>query len=180
MDNVIFLDFQAKTKIKMPSIQLPRSKQSIFTKSKAGQNIIDIRPKIREDRREKRRTIMSGLMNAAIIAPSIGLIRPTDVHLYDISRTGISFDLPKKYGIKKDEKLSMRLYLNPRDFFEFDILITDHSRSIEGIDLFCRYGARFHQPDEYNKDIIKNLVNFIESVSHILNKDRGEVLFSNI
>ena len=164
----------------MESAQLPRSKQSIFTESETSQDVIDIRPKIKEDRREKRRTVMSGLMNAAIIAPSIGLIRHTDVHLYDISKTGIGFDLHKKYGIKKDEKLSMRLYLNPRDFFEFDILITDHSRDIEGIDLFCRYGAKFYQPDEYNKNIIKNLVNFVESVSHILHKDRGEVLFSNI
>ena len=180
MDNVIFLDFQAKTKIKVPSIQLPRSKQSIFAKSKTGQNIIDIRPKIKEDRREKRRTIISGLMNAAIIAPSIGLIRPTDVHLYDISKTGISFDLHKKYGLKKDEKLGMRFYVNHIDFFKLNILITGHPRSIEEIDPFCRYGAKFQQPDEYSQNIIKNLVNFIESVSHILHKDRGEVLFSNI
>lgn len=144
------------------------------TKMPKNSTVINILPRISEEKRKTRRIVMSGLMNTALVVPNGGLIR--DVSLHNISETGISFDLPFNFkeAFKVKEKLTMRVYLNSEDFFDFNIVITKNIRHIpeEGI---CRYGCRL-LPNERSEKAINSLIHFIESVSHILHKDKGEVL----
>ena len=179
MNNIIHVDFQSRSISSRPIKTKKRKKKIPLLKSSNHNNVSLIRDKAREDRRKKRRTIMSGLMNTAIVIQSKGLVCHNDVFLHDISKNGISFDLPQQYNIKGNEKLSMRLYLNSVDFFEFTVLIKN-KRPIREIEDFYRYGAEFYNLNESNKKAIISLVKFIESASSILNKDRGEVLFSKI
>ena len=174
MDNVIHVDFQLGSKSAKPIQITKKKKKKIILKPSSQNNIHFIHDKASEDRRKKRRIVVSGLMNAAIVH-SKGLIR--DVFIYDISKEGISFDLPQQYNIKENEQLHMRLYLNSVDFFEFTIL-TKNKRLVD-IEDFHRYGTVFQNLNTFNKKAIINLVNFIESASSVLNKDRGEILFSN-
>ena len=176
MDNVIHVDFQSGSKSAKPIKVIKKKKKKAVLKSSSHNNVHNIsfiHDKASEDRRKKRRIIVSGLMNAAIVH-SKGLIR--DVFIYDISREGMSFDLPQEYNIKKDEELHMRLYLNSVDFFEFTVLVKN-KRPVD-IEDFHRYGTIFRNLNTDNKKAIINLVSFIESASSVLNKDRGEVLFS--
>ena len=173
MDNVIHVDFRMGSRSLKPIKTTKKKKKKIILKPSNHNNVSFIHDKASEDRRKKRRIIVSGLMNAAIVH-SKGLIR--DVFIYDISREGISFDLPHEYNIKKDDQLHMRLYLNSVDFFEFTVVVKNR-RPVD-IEDFHRYGTVFHKLDTSTKKVIINLVNFIESASSILNKDRGEVLFS--
>ena len=181
--NVINVNFQTQTRSTtetMPkALKNKKRRQKIDTflyssKTKSSQ-VIDLIPKINEERRKKCRIVMSGLMNTAIVGPQ-GLNR--DVFLKDISETGISFDLPLKFSeaFKVKEKLSIRFYLNPEDYFDFDISVTKNIRDIpeEGV---CRYGCKFElKNNEESKKVINNLIHFIKSVSTILHKDRGEIL----
>ena len=175
MDNIIHIDFQLKSRSLKPIKATKQKKGGIILKPSNHNNIHFIHDKASEDRRKKRRIIVSGLMNAAIVY-SKGLIR--DVFIYDISKEGISFDLPQEYNIQKDHQLNMRLYLNSVDFFEFTVSVKNR-RSVN-IEDFHRYGTVFKNLNASSKKVIINLVSFIESASSILNKDRGEVLFSNI
>ena len=179
MDNVIHVDFESGARVTNPIKTKKKKKKTPVLKTSSHDNVSLIRDKAREDRRRKRRTIMSGLMNTAIVVQSKGLVRHNDVFLHDISKNGISFDLPQQYNIKGNERLDMRLYLNSVDFFEFTVLIKNR-RPIREIEEFYRYGAEFYNLNESNKKAIMNLVKFIESASDILNKDRGEILFSKI
>ena len=178
--NVVWVDFQKQAiKKNMSADLIPKEKKSTLktwpiTENHNTQevpNIINLSPKINEGRRKKRRIVISGLMHAAIVVPGKGLIN--QIALHDISESGVSFDLPYSRSFN-GQKLAMRVYLNPEDFFHFNILITENIRYIQEEGVY-RYGAKL-LPNHRNKKAIQNLVDFIESVSGILHKDHGEIL----
>ena len=179
--NVIWVDFRQQVtekntnintifdKKKKPTLKaLPTAEKQ---NTKKIPNIINLSPKINEGRRKKRRIVISGLMHAAIVVPGKGLIN--QIELYDISESGVSFDLPYSRSLN-GKRLAMRVYLNSEDFFHFNIMITENIRYIQEEGVY-RYGAKL-LPNHRNKKAIKNLVDFIESVSGILHKDHGEIL----
>ncbi len=129
---------------------------------------------IRSERRDAKRTVLTQFMGAFVVLPQRGLQK---VDLYDISNTGLSFDLPFESGkLNIGEEVAVRFYISQNTYFPFRIKITN-TRHIadEGV---YRHGSSFIE-EKANKEPLKHLVNFIESVSVALHEDRGDMKYSS-
>jgi hypothetical protein len=135
---------------------------------------------IQDERRNVRRTILTGFIGAYVVVPSHkgatgGLLR---VEIYDISENGIAFDVPEEFGhFKKGEELAMRVYLSQDTYFPFTATV-QNQRQLEG-DGSHRHGANFVK-GTLNDEALFHFVKFIETVSASLQKDRGDVLVSGL
>lgn len=130
---------------------------------------------IKAERREVRRTILTGFIGAFVVLPNRGLQK---VDIYDISDNGIAFDLPSDVGhFKKSEEVAMRIYMNHNTYFSF-IAQVQNFRSIidEGS---YRHGANFVK-GTVNDQALHHFVKFIETVSASLELDSGDVMVSNL
>ncbi len=135
-----------------------------------------------DERREVRRTILTGFIGAFIVIPSPagskskgGLMK---VDIYDISDDGISFDVDPEYGqFKKGEEFAMRVYLSQGAYFPFTISI-QNVRHLDGDGAF-RHGASFAK-GTVNDEALHHFVKFIETVSASLERDTGDVMVSNL
>lgn len=130
---------------------------------------------LNQDRRQVKRTILTEFVGAFVVVPDKGLLK---VNLYDISETGIAFDLLESEGhFAPDEEVAMRVYLNHTTYFPFTAIVT-HSRMIEEEGVI-RHGANFLS-GSLNDVALHHFIKFIENVSASLRKDSGDIMVSNI
>ncbi len=130
---------------------------------------------LREDRREVRRTILSEFIGASVVVPEHGLCR---VAIYDISDTGIAFDMGLEMGqFRVGEEVAMRVYLNHSTYFGFVLQVSNVRENLnEGT---ARFGAGFVK-GSMNDEALFHFVKFIECVSASLHKDTGDVIVSGL
>lgn len=130
---------------------------------------------INEERRQVKRTILTGFIGAFVVIPNQGLLR---VDVYDISENGIAFDMETVSGhFNRGEEVAMRVYMNQNTYFPFIVNIQNF-RELEGTDL-TRHGAYFVK-GTVNDEALFHFVKFIETVSASLQRDTGDVLVSNL
>ncbi len=130
---------------------------------------------IQQERRKVKRTILSEFIGACIVIPQRGLVK---VSLYDVSETGLAFDMDSKMGqIASGEEVAMRLYLNSETYFPFVIKVRHNQFQDE--DASYRYGAVFVK-GTINDEALTHFVKFIETVSASLQTDHGDIMVSNI
>lgn len=153
-----------------------KAKGSVF-KSQAP--VVDMTERrneiIQQERRRVRRTILTEFIGAFAVVPGQGLMK---VSLYDISETGISFDLENDNGqFQAGEEVAVRVYMNQCTYFPFTVKI-NNLRQIED-ESVIRHGASFIL-GTVNEIALFHFVKFIETVSASLEKDNGDVMVSNI
>lgn len=130
---------------------------------------------IQQDRRRVRRTILTEFVGAYVVVPGQGLLK---VALYDISETGLAFDVEADKGqFKAGEEVAFRVYMNQNTYFPFTVKI-NNVREIED-EMTVRHGARFVL-GTVNEIALFHFVKFIETVSASLERDSGDVMVSNI
>ncbi len=138
-------------------------------------NISEIRNQIiKDERRDKKRTILNGFIGAHVVVPGQGLLK---VALFDISEAGLSFDLDPDWGFfKEKEEVALRFYFNHQTYFPFEIKVTS-SRLIseEGI---IRHGATLI-PDADKNETFFYFTYFLESISKNLKVDNGDIAFTD-
>ncbi|RME17298.1 MAG: PilZ domain-containing protein [Bdellovibrio sp.] len=180
-NNVISLEDRLKKKLKKKK----SSRKAANKKAKAPQkvdstSITDItgirQEMLKEERREVKRTILTGFIGAFAVIPQKGLLR---VSVYDISESGIAFDVNEENGflLKAGEPIAMRIYLNQQTYFPFLANIYN-IRTIPEENV-VRFGAGFVE-GTINVEAIKHFIKFMESVSASLQKDTGDVMVSNL
>ena len=179
-NNVIDLSkrFQSKGKSKATKSQQSQAagKAPVLDMTERREAIIN------EERREVRRTILTGFIGAFIVVPTPvsskskgGLLK---VDIYDISEDGISFDVDSEFGqFQKGEEFAMRVYLSQATYFPFTIKV-QNVRHLDGDGSF-RHGASFAK-GSVNDEALHHFVKFIETVSASLEKDTGDVMVSNL
>ncbi len=134
-----------------------------------------------EERREVRRTILTGFIGAFVVIPTPagskskgGLLK---IEIYDISADGISFDIDPEYGqFQKGEEFAMRIYLSQATYFPFTISIQNVRRLSDGA---YRHGSSFAK-GTVNDEALHHFVKFVETVSASLERDTGDVMVSNL
>ena len=137
---------------------------------------------LKEERRQVRRTILTGFIGAFVVLPQEpgsrakgGLLK---IEIYDISENGIAFDVDADFGqFQKDEEVAMRVYLSQKTYFPF-IVKVQNARQLEG-EMVYRHGANFVK-GAVNDEALFHFVKFIETVSASLARDEGDVMVSNL
>lgn len=142
-------------------------------------NVLDMSKRrqemLKEERRQVRRTILTEFIGAYVVVPGKGLQK---VALYDISESGLSFDLEMKQGkFVQGEEIAMRVYLAHSTYFPISVKITN-VRDDEDEQVY-RHGVVFEK-DTINNEALGHFVKFLESVSASLRSDHGDVLVSNL
>ncbi|MCB0350693.1 MAG: PilZ domain-containing protein [Bdellovibrionales bacterium] len=176
-NNVIDLNNRLKQKANMPSA-------SKASEPKATTEVLDMTVRreaiLSDERREVRRTILTGFIGAYVVIPSLadtrgGLLK---VDIYDISENGIAFDMDESNGhFKVGEEVAMRVYLSQDTYFPFIISI-QNQRQLTG-EASYRHGAHFLK-GSVNDEALYHFVKFIETVSASLEKDKGDVMVSGL
>ncbi len=129
---------------------------------------------IAEERRVVRRTILTEFVGAFVVVPQRGLVR---VSLYDISDTGVAFDMDVNNGqLMIADEIAMRVYLNNKTYFPFAVKV-NHVRNMNE-DMCYRHGASFVK-GTINDVALHHFVKFIESVSSCLETDHGDIMVSS-
>jgi hypothetical protein len=135
---------------------------------------------LQDERREVRRTILTGFIGAFVVIPvradaTGGLMK---VDIYDISENGIAFDMESKDGhFSKGEDVAMRVYLSQEIYFPFVVKIQNF-RELNG-EAITRHGANFVR-GTVNDQALHHFVKFIETVSANLVRDTGDVMVSGL
>jgi len=159
---------KAKDK-KMKATGADQEKASLLDMTERRQEII------KAERREVRRTILTGFIGAFVVLPNRGLQK---VDIYDISDNGIAFDLSGDVGhFKKQEEVAMRIYMNQNTYFSFIVKIQNFRSIID--EGSYRHGANFVK-GTVNDQALHHFVKFIETVSASLELDSGDVMVSNL
>lgn len=152
----------------------------------AAASIVDMTSRreaiLNEERRQVRRTILTGFIGAFAVLPQEGGSKSKGgllkIEIYDISENGIAFDVDADFGqFQKDEEVAMRVYLNQKTYFPFIVKI-QNARRLEGEAAF-RHGANFLK-GTLNDEALFHFVKFIETVSATLARDTGDVVVSNL
>jgi hypothetical protein len=139
--------------------------------------ILDITPireeQIKSDRREAKRTILHGFIGASVLIPGRGLLK---VSLFDISKGGLSFDLPTEAGhFREGEEVAVRFYFSHNVYFPFVVRVTSIRLSTEmGI---ARHGSTFSQ-DPLTLQVLHHFIDFLEAVATDLKTDKGDLFIS--
>jgi hypothetical protein len=127
------------------------------------------------ERRKVKRTILTEFIGSFIVVPQKGLHK---VSIYDISDSGIAFDLPEEIGqLIKNEEVAMRVYMNKQTYFPFVVTVSN-CRFIEEEGVY-RHGASFLK-GTINDVALHHFVKFIENISASLRQDNGDVMVSNL
>lgn len=152
---------------------------SLITNQEIKADILDITEARQEvlskERRDVKRTILTEFVGAFVILPDRGLMK---VALYDISDSGVAFDIEATEGhFAQEEEVAMRVYLNHSTYFPFTVTISN-VRVIDE-DGVIRHGAGFVK-GTVNDVALFHFVKFIENVSASLKRDGGDILVSNI
>ncbi|USN47401.1 MAG: PilZ domain-containing protein [Pseudobdellovibrionaceae bacterium] len=146
---------------------------------KPGAPVLDMTERrqqiIDDERREVKRTILTGFIGAFVVVPNQGLVK---VAIYDISENGIAFDMVSSAGqFKSGEEVAMRVYLSHNTYFPFVVKVKNIREVLdEGV---VRHGSGF-VGGTVNDMALEHFVKFIENVSASLERDSGDVMVSNL
>ncbi|MGZ3736364.1 MAG: PilZ domain-containing protein [Bdellovibrionota bacterium] len=103
--------------------------------------------------RRARRTIIQESFNLFLVIPeSLGMAR---IYLRDISKLGLSFRSEIEIGLKANQELHARVYLNPAFFLPIDCKVV----RIQGND----FGVEFLKPDVAAVQALALLQDFFEA-----------------
>jgi hypothetical protein len=148
--------------------------------AKKAAPVIDMEEKreefLSQERRDRRRTILTEFIGAFIVLPSQG---PKNgglqkVTLYDISENGVSFDMDPSVGqLRSGDELAMRIYLSQKSYFSFTIKVIN--TRFEKDEEVYRQGCQFLR-DSLNKDALFYFVKFVEAVTLNMKTDLGDLL----
>ncbi|PIU00058.1 MAG: PilZ domain-containing protein [Bdellovibrionales bacterium CG10_big_fil_rev_8_21_14_0_10_45_34] len=126
---------------------------------------------LQSERRIAKRTILTEFLGAFIVVPQKGLVK---ANLYDISDTGVSFDVDFENGeLILSQEVSVRFYLSQSSYFSFDVVIAN-IRAIAGEGVI-RHGGTFANALE-SDPALTHFIRFIEHVSQQLRVDRGDLV----
>ena len=171
MSNTNVIDLKSRRKSKSAQKEL-KARGKVMGQSKGDVlDMVERREAILSDeRREKKRTILSEFVGAFAVVPGKGLIKVT---LYDISEGGLSFDMDISEGhFNLGETVAMRVYLNQKSYFGFVVKLQNlREVAEEGV---YRQGANFVK-DTINEVALHHFVKFIETVSTNLESDIGDL-----
>ncbi len=160
---------KSDTEAAAPSVEHPHQAVEVKDISELRQSAIA------EDRRKVKRTILTEFLGTHIVIPKVGLKK---VLLFDISTSGVSFDIEKKLGFfQEGEEVAMRIYLNHNAYFPFTLKV-QNIRYDQDEDVY-RHGAYFEK-GSVNEEALFHFVKFLETVATSLKKDSGDVLVSNL
>lgn len=128
------------------------------------------------ERRQVTRTVLSQFVGAFVVINGKGLQAST---LYDVSETGLSFDMPVEVGeFVIGEEIGMRIYLNHDTYFPFSVKITNIRYMEQGSGI-VRHGAAFNKKDP-SYECLSHFVKFLQEVSIVSRKDRGERIVGRV
>lgn len=175
-NNVIDLTSRLKQKRKNKKKENSQASDVESHEAVPVQDIYELRQNaMAEDRRKVKRTILTEFLGTHIVIPKVGLKK---VLLFDISTSGVSFDIEKKLGFfQEGEEVAMRIYLNHNAYFPFTLKV-QNIRYDQDEDVY-RHGAYF-QKGSVNEEALFHFVKFLETVATSLRKDTGDVLVSNL
>lgn len=145
------------------------SSEKIITLEQARQALLD------QEKRQNQRTILSDLVSVYAVLPERGLLK-VDVH--NLGDKGLAFDVGMSHGAYElNEKVAMRMYLNHKSYFPFEVEIK-HVTTVheEGVN---RHGGVF-TGENTNNVALSHLIKFLEAVSADLKEDRGDLMIPNI
>lgn len=147
----------------------PISSDKVITLDHARKLLLD------QDKRNNQRTILSDLVSVYAILPERGLLK-VDVH--NLGEKGLAFDVESLQGAYElNEKVAMRVYLNHKSYFPFEVEIK-HVTPVEEEGVY-RHGATF-TGENTNNVALSHLIKFLEAVSSDLREDRGDLMIPNI
>jgi hypothetical protein len=90
-----------------------------------------------EERRRARRTVIQESFNLFLVLPeAFGMAR---IYMRDISRLGLSFRSEMELGLKPNQELRARVYLNPAFFLPVDCKVVRAKGS--------EFGVEFTKPE---------------------------------
>ena len=169
-NNVIDLSAHRKSKLdKGSELPKPSSQASVLNMTERRNEIIN------SERRRVRRTILTEFVGAFVVVPNQGLLK---VSLYDISETGVAFDVDAMAGhFAKNEEIAFRVYMNQTTYFPFTVQVSN-IRHLPDEEVY-RHGAKFVM-GTVNEIALFHFVKFIETVSAFLEKDSGDLMVSKI
>lgn len=173
MSNTNVIDLKSRRKSKSAKKEL-KARGATEIKNQPNGDVLDMVERreaiLSDERREKKRTILSEFVGAFAVVPGKGLIKVT---LYDISEGGLSFDMDISQGhFNLGESVAMRVYLNQKSYFPFVVKLQNlREVSEEGV---YRQGANFVK-DTINEVALHHFVKFIETVSTNLESDVGDL-----
>ncbi len=165
--NVIDIKPILKKRAKLPS--------SVSAKTSKSADVLDMVEKRQEmlsqERRQTKRTILTEFIGAFIVLPKQGLQK---IDLYDISETGLGFDMQKQFGqMKAGEEVAVRIYLSQKNYFGFTAHVAN-VRFIQDEDVY-RHGCKMISHTQ-NEEALYHFVKFIESVSMNIKVDAGDLI----
>ncbi|MCB0407494.1 MAG: PilZ domain-containing protein [Bdellovibrionales bacterium] len=167
--NIIDLAARRRSRQSQPQAKQAKEKAPVLDMTERRNEIIN------QERRRVRRTILTEFIGAFVVVPNQGLLK---VSLYDISETGIAFDIEHEKGsFSADEEIAVRVYMNQTTYFPFTVKVSN-VRELEDESVF-RHGAKFVM-GTVNEIALFHFVKFIETVSASLESDSGDVMVSNI
>lgn len=164
---------------------MKRRNQQLKDEGREDTNIAEVAPildmterrteVITEERRKVKRTILAEFVGAFVLIPNVGLQK---VNVFDISESGLSFDLDFEHGhFNIGEEFAMRLYLSNDTYMPFTVRVTNHREvQDEGVH---RHGVQMLK-DSTNQESIKYFVKFLETVTASLQTDKGDRTVSKI
>ncbi|MGE0634426.1 MAG: PilZ domain-containing protein, partial [Pseudobdellovibrionaceae bacterium] len=119
------IDITARLKQKANESENVKKTSSLKNQKAAKAPVFDLEePRLKkkeEERREVKRTILSEFISAFVVLPEKGLKK---VAIYDISDSGVSFDVPMEDGaFAKGEEIALRIYLNQLTYYPFIVRV---------------------------------------------------------
>lgn len=161
-DNLIDLTVRLKQNSKIKQVKSEHKAQVL--------DMVERRQEaITKERRALKRTILTEFIGFSIVTEK-GLL---EVSLYDISKSGLSFECHFKIpSIIRGNEVVARIYLTQKTYFPFTIKVTNIREEDDG---YYRYGTEFVK-DELKKDALQNFVEFVETVSQHLKADNGDLV----
>jgi|GEM_PF-5138398 len=85
-----------------------------------------------EERRRARRTIIQESFNLFLVIPeSLGMVR---IYMRDISKLGLSFRTEMDLGLKQNQQLKARVYINPAFFLPVECKVVRLGSSEIGVE----------------------------------------------
>jgi hypothetical protein len=106
-----------------------------------------------EERRRARRTIIQESFNLFLVIPeSLGMAR---IYMRDISKLGLSFRTEMDLGLKQNQELKARVYINPAFFLPVECKVVRLGNS--------EIGVEFTNPDHPSAHAISLLQDFFDA-----------------
>ncbi len=105
-----------------------------------------------EDRRRARRTVIQESFNLFLVIPeALGMVR---IYMRDISKLGLSFRAELDTGLRQNQQVKGRVYLNPAFYLPVEFKVV----RVSGEDI----GVEFHEPHSSAVTALGLLQDFFE------------------